>query len=120
MNILPYLHYVVIKEEPESMAFDDGDVMATVGTTERKDKTLLIIKYWLRHEVSSLCCDYSSPATVYNNCHQIIHAIRVGGITRCVEKSELQWENNTIGQFGVAMELVHVLKAFQVEGKDHG
>lgn len=62
----------------------------------------------------------SSPATVYYNGHQVVHAVRVGGVPRRVEEAELQREDDAIRQFGVAVQLVHVLKALQVEGEDHG
>lgn len=59
------------------------------------------------------------PSTVYNDSHQVVHAVGVGGVPGRVEEAELQGEDNTIGQFGVAVQLVHVFKALQVEGEDH-
>lgn len=59
------------------------------------------------------------PATVYDHGHQVVHAVRVGGVAGCVEEAKLQGEDDPVGQFGVAVELVHVLKALQVEGEDH-
>lgn len=56
---------------------------------------------------------------MYYDSHQVVHAVGVGGIPRCVEEAELQGEDDAIGQFGVAVQLVHVLKALQVEGEDH-
>lgn len=61
-----------------------------------------------------------SPATVHDNSHEVVHAIWVCGVPRRVEEAELQGEDDTVGQFGVAVELVHVFKALQVEGEDHG
>lgn len=57
---------------------------------------------------------------MHDHSHQVIHAVWVGGVPRRVEEAELQGEDHTVGQFGVAMELVHVFKALQVEGEDHG
>lgn len=52
--------------------------------------------------------------------HQVVHAVWVGCVSRRVEEAELQGEDHPIGQLGVAVELVHVLEALQVEGQDHG
>lgn len=59
------------------------------------------------------------PAAVHDNGHQVVHAVGVGGVPRRVEKAELQREDDAIGQLGVAVQLVHVLKALQVQGEDH-
>lgn len=59
------------------------------------------------------------PSTVYNDSHQVVHAVGVGGVPGRVEEAELQGEDDAIGQFGVAVQLVHVFKALQVEGEDH-
>ena len=56
---------------------------------------------------------------MYHDSNQVIHAVGVGGVARRVEKAELQGEDDAIGQLGVAVQLVHVFKALQVEGKDH-
>lgn len=42
-----HFHYIVIIEQPEAMALDDGDVMASVGAT----------------------------ATVNHDCYQVIHVV---------------------------------------------
>lgn len=60
------------------------------------------------------------PATVHDNSHQVVHAVWVGGVPGRVEETEFQGEDDAVGQFGVAVELVHVFKALQVEGEDHG
>ena len=53
----------------------------------------------------------SLPPTVHYHSHEVIHAVRVGGISRGVEEPQLQREDHAVGQLGVAMQLVHVLKA---------
>lgn len=48
---------------------------------------------------------------MHDDSHQVVQTIRVGCVPRCVEEAELQGEDNAIGQFGVAVQLVHVFKA---------
>lgn len=36
------------------------------------------------------------PATVYYDSHQVVHAVRVGGVPGRVEEAKLQGEDNTI------------------------
>lgn len=50
------------------------------------------------------------PPTVHNHSHKVIETVRVGSVTRGIEEPQLQREDHTIGQFGVAMQLVHILK----------
>lgn len=119
MRSPPHLYYVVIKEQPEAVTLDDGDVMTSVGTAGRRRKT----RRWLRPQVPHCVkdgCMNVPPATVDDHSHQVVHAVWVGGVSRRVEQSELQGENDSVGQLGVAVELVHVLEALQVEGQDHG
>lgn len=51
------------------------------------------------------------PPTVHYNSHKVIETVGVGGVTGGIEEPQLQREDHTIGQFGVAMQLVHILKA---------
>lgn len=60
-----------------------------------------------------------APPTVHHHCDQIIQPLRVGGVPGGVEEAELQGEDDAIGQFGVALQLLHVLKALQVQSQDH-
>ena len=56
---------------------------------------------------------------MHDHGHQVVHAVGVGGVPGRVEEAELQREDDAIGQLGVAVQLVHVFKALQVEGEDH-
>ena len=81
-----------------------------------------------------------SPSTMYHHSYQVIHFICVGSLFRlqgkaedhltppthassrlnCVEQLEFPWKHNTVGQLGVAVELLHVLEPLEVEGQDLG
>lgn len=87
-----FLHNVVIKQKPEAVALHYGDVVATIWAT----------------------------AAVHHHGHQVVHAIGVGGVARGVEESQLQGEDHAVGQLGVAVQLVHVLKPLQVQSQNHG
>lgn len=50
------------------------------------------------------------PPTVHYHSHKVIETVRVGGVTGGIEEPQLQREDHTVGQFGVAMQLVHILK----------
>lgn len=50
---------------------------------------------------------------------QVIEPLRIGGVPGGVEETELQREDNAIGQLGVALQLLHVLKALQVQSQNH-
>lgn len=60
-----------------------------------------------------------TPPTMHHHGHQVIEPLRVGGVPRGVEEAELQREDDTIGQLGVALQLLHVFKALQVQSQDH-
>ncbi len=51
------------------------------------------------------------PPTVHHYSHQVVQSIRVGSITRGVKEPQLEREDYTIRELGVAMKLVHILKA---------
>ncbi len=51
------------------------------------------------------------PPTVHHYSHQVVQSLRVGSITRGVKEPQLQREDYTIRELGVAMKLVHILKA---------
>ncbi len=74
--------------------------------------------YWGVSFLAGYLC--TLPATVNNHSHEIIHAIQVNCICRRVEQTELQRENHSIGELGVAMQLLHVLEPLQVQRQDHG
>lgn len=59
------------------------------------------------------------PATVHHHGHQVVQPLRVGGVSGRVEEAELQGEDDAIGQLGVALQLLHVLEALQVQRQDH-
>lgn len=61
----------------------------------------------------------SVPATVHHHGDQVVQPLRVGGVSRGVEEAELQGEDDAIGQLGVALQLLHVLEALQVQRQDH-
>lgn len=46
---------------------------------------------------------------------QVIQPLRIGGVPRGVEEAEFQGEDDAIGQLGVALQLLHVFKALQVQ-----
>ena len=50
---------------------------------------------------------------------QVVEPLRIGGVPGGVEEAELQGEDDAIGQLGVALQLLHVLKALQVQSQDH-
>ena len=54
----------------------------------------------------------------YSN--QVVEALGVGGVAGRVEEAELEGEDDAVGQLGVALKLLHVLKALEVQGQDHG
>lgn len=56
---------------------------------------------------------------MHDHSHQVVHAVRVGGVPGGVEEAQLEGEDDAVGQFGVTVQLVHVLKALQVERQDH-
>ena len=60
------------------------------------------------------------PAAVHHNSHQVVHAVQVDGVSGRVEEAQLQRENDAVGQLGVAVQLLHVLKPLQVQRQDHG
>lgn len=51
------------------------------------------------------------PPTVHHHSHKVIETVGVCGITGGIEEPQLQREDYTVGQFGIAMQLVHILKA---------
>lgn len=51
--------------------------------------------------------------------HEVIEPLGVGGVPGGVEEAELQREDDAIGQLRVALQLLHVLKALQVQSQDH-
>lgn len=48
---------------------------------------------------------------MHDDSHQVVQTIWVGCVPGRVEEAELQREDDAIGQFGVAVQLVHVFKA---------
>ena len=50
---------------------------------------------------------------------QVVEPLGIGGVPGGVEEAELQGEDDAIGQLGVALQLLHVLKALQVQSQDH-
>lgn len=60
------------------------------------------------------------PATVYHHRHQVVHAVQVYCITGGVEEPEFQWEDHSVRELGVPMELLHVLEPLEVQGQNHG
>ena len=73
----------------------------------------------MRKQQTKLWRQPSSPATVYNNCDQVVHPVGIGGITGRVEEAQFQWEHNTVRQLGVTVQLFHILEALEVESEDH-
>lgn len=51
------------------------------------------------------------PPAVHYHSHKVIETVGVGGVTGGIKEPQLQREDHAIGQFGVAMQLVHILKA---------
>lgn len=54
------------------------------------------------------------PAAVNHHSHKIVHAIQVNCIPGRVEQTELEGEHHSIGELGVAVQLLHVLEPLQV------
>lgn len=50
---------------------------------------------------------------------QVVKPLRIGGVPGGVEEAELQGEDDAIGQLGVSLQLLHVLKALEVQSQDH-
>jgi len=71
-------------------------------------------------EVCRACLCRPLPAAVHHDGHQVVHAVGVGGVPRGVEEPQLQGEHHAVRQLGVAVQLVHVLEALQVQRQDHG
>lgn len=61
-----------------------------------------------------------SPAAVYHHRDQVVHAVQVYCITGGVEEPEFQWEDHSVRELGVPMELLHVLEPLEVQGQNHG
>ena len=60
------------------------------------------------------------PPTMHHYSNQVVEALGVGGVAGRVEEAELEGEDDAVGQLGVALKLLHVLKALEVQGQDHG
>lgn len=56
---------------------------------------------------------------MHHHGNQVVEPLWIGGVSGGVEEAELQWEDDTIGQLGVTLQLLHVLKALQVQSQDH-
>ena len=56
---------------------------------------------------------------MHHHGHQVIEPLGIGGVPGRVEETELQGEDNAIGQLGVALQLLHVLKTLQVQSQNH-
>ncbi len=67
---------------------------------------------------SGCVCTYTPP-TMHHHGDQVVEPLRIGGVPGGVEEAELQGEDDAIGQLGVALQLLHVLKALQVQSQDH-
>lgn len=48
---------------------------------------------------------------MHHHSHEVVETVGVGGVTGGIEEPQLQREDHAVGQLGVAMQLVHILKA---------
>lgn len=56
-----------------------------------------------------------TPPTMHHHGDQVVQPLRIGGVPGGVEEAEFQGEDDAIGQLGVALQLLHVFKALQVQ-----
>lgn len=73
----------------------------------------------LKKVLYSGCAITYTPPTMHHNGHQVVQPLGIGGVPGGVEEAELQGEDDAVGQLGVALQLLHVLEALQVQSQDH-
>lgn len=56
---------------------------------------------------------------MHHHSNQVVQPLGIGGVSGGVEETELQGEDNAIRQLGVSLQLLHVLKALQVQSQNH-
>lgn len=56
----------------------------------------------------------TSPSTVNNYSHQVVHAIQIDGVAGGVEEPQLQGKHDPVGQLRVPVQLLHVLESLEV------
>lgn len=146
---LTHLYDVVVKQQPEIVTFHNGDVVSSVRTaeiwcvtmlifthlsptrsnpavTKRLDFLLLKCSFISLFPGSGCCGDGNSksvcqytPATMHHDSDEVVEPLRIGGVPRGVEEAELQGEDDAVGQLGVALQLLHVFEALQMQSQDH-
>ncbi|RUS78903.1 hypothetical protein EGW08_013346, partial [Elysia chlorotica] len=78
---------------PKTMAFYNADIVPTI---------------WSR-------------STVHHHSHKVIQSLRIKGITKntyCIKKAKLKRKDNSMRDFNVAIEMLHILEPLQVECKN--
>lgn len=75
-------------------------------------RCLIGVLFWL------CACTYTPP-TMHHHGDQVVQPLRIGGVPGGVEEAKLQGEDDSIGQLGVPLQLLHVLKALQVQSQYH-